>query len=206
MKHIKLVIYGVIILILIGVGFKVYRYFNKPPIVTVTIPNDSTFSPIAETTYRPASIPIIENPKKPKVQLPSNLREKDVAKVITITKKTDPKDTTNIIIDKDGNYHVSKQGGLVDKVEITTYLDPILSWDWYVRLGINGNAEKVSPMVGISFLKIYGRIYLPAFSLDINGIGVGLDYKLFEPVSVGVIYHNSWQTDKSIRLTLCWNL
>jgi hypothetical protein len=191
--------------IVIAICVRVYKSINTPPEIITTAPTDTSFAPITQTTYRPQSIPLIEHPVKPKIELPSNLREKDVDRAIVITNNTNPKSKSIIIIDNDGNIHVPKQDGLVGSVEVYNYLPPILNFDWYVKLGIDGNADKISPMVGISFLEIMGRVQLPVFALDLDGIGLGLDYAIFEPISIGIIYHNSWNTNKSIRLTLCWN-
>ncbi len=204
MIYIKYMAYGIVIILLVGMGIKFYKYINKPPVVTIVMPQDTTGTPITHETYRPQSIPIIEKPKKPKAQLPSNLTEKDVDKIITIVKS--PADTTFIVFPKKGEPYVNKQGGKVLSVTITEYLPPILAWDWYFKIGLSGNTGQLSPAVGVSFLRIYGKLDLPVFGIDLYGIGLGLDYQIIEPISLGLTYHSSWTTQKSIRLTLCWNL
>jgi hypothetical protein len=204
MIYIKYMAYGIVIILLVGAGIKFYKYINKPPVVTVVMPQDTTGIPITHETYRPKSIPIIEKDKKSKTQLPSNLREKDVDKIITVVKS--PADTTYIVFPKDGDPYVNKQGGKVLSVIITEYLPPILAWDWYFKIGVSGNTGQLSPMVGVSFLRIYGKLDLPVFGLDLYGIGLGLDYQIIEPISLGLTFHNSWGAQKTIRLFLVYNL
>jgi hypothetical protein len=195
--------YAYIIALLFIVGFLLYWFRPRPTVVTVTQHQDTTFSDNTNRTYRPQSIPLIERSVKPKVRLPDNIREKDVDRVITIVKS--PHDSTTLIITKKGELYVDKQLGKVLSVDITTYLDPILSFGWYPKLGIDGNSTKVSPVVGIGFLEIYGKVQFPVFYLDLHGIGVGVDYKIFEPLSIGIMQLVKWDTGKEIRLSLVYN-
>jgi hypothetical protein len=192
---------GVVFVIIIGL--RIYKSINEPSPTTIIMPKDTSGTPITHETYRPPSIPLVENPVKPKVKLPNNLREKDVDRVITVVKS--PHDTVQIVFPKRGEPYVDRKGGEVLSVTITEYLDPILSFGWYVKIGLSGNSSQLSPMIGVSFLRIMGKVDVPVFGLDLDGIGLGLDYRLFEPISIGIMAHNRWQTQKSIRLTLCWN-
>ncbi len=203
MIYIKYMAYGIVIILLVGAGIKFYKYINKPPVVTVVMPQDTTGIPITYETYRPQSIPIIEKPKKPKAQLPSNLREKDVDKIIAIVKS--PADTTYIVFPKSGEPYVNKQGGKVLSVTITEYLDPILAWDWYPQIGLNGNDKKISPLIGISFIRFYGIVQFPVFSFDIHGINIGLDCMLLNPISIGIVQHANWDSSREIRLNISYN-
>jgi hypothetical protein len=204
MKTIKTIAYVIVAIVVIGLGYKFYKFIN-PGITTSTVTTDAdtSFHAVAHDTYRPASIPFVENPVKPKVNLPSNVKEKDVEKVLTVVKS--PNDSTQIIFTKDGNIHVSGQGGKVLKVEVTTYLDPILAFGLFPKIGIDANTIKISPVVGIAFLEIYGRLQLPVFSLDFQGIGAGADFKIFDPVNIGLMLHNNWDTSKDIRLSLVYS-
>ena len=196
--------YIIAVVVIIGIAVKVYNWLNPPvQVSTVTTSTDPNTAPVVNTNYRPQSIPFVEHPIKPKVKIPTNVKEKDIEKVITIVKT--PQDSTQIIFTKDGNVHVNKQGGRVISVEVTTYLDPIFALGIYPKAGLCGNDKKISLMVGVSFLEIYGKLHLPVFTLDLQGVGIGADYKLFKPISIGVIYHGAWNTDKTIRLTLAWN-
>ena len=185
--------------------FVAVKWFSpQPKVITTTTPIDTAnFHAVDHGTYRPQSVPLIEHPGKPPATLPSNLKPKDIDQVITIVKK--PGDTTQVIIDKKGNVYVPKQNGKVESVNITTYLPPILSFDWYPSFGIDGNFEKISPVVSIGFCEIYGKLQLPVFSLDIQGIGLGANYKLFDPISLGIIYHSNWNTSKEIRVFVGYN-
>ena len=182
------------------------KWFSPgPKVITTTIPIDTAnFHSVQQETYRPQSIPLLEHPGKPPAQLPSNLKPKDIDQVITIVKT--PGDTTQVIIDKKGNVYVPKDGGKVESVNITTYLSPVIAFDMFPKFGIDGNVEKISPVVSLGFCEIYGRLQLPVFSLDLYGIGLGTDYKIYDSISLGLMYHDDWSTRKSIRLTLEWNL
>ena len=205
-KSYKIVSYIIVILIVVSLGYKYYRWLNPTTkTITVTQSSDTTFHSTTHDTYRPPSLPsFIEHHNAPPSNIPSNMRPKDVREIITVVKV--PGDTTHIIIGKDGSVNVPKQNGEVLGVTVTDYLPPILDFDWYVKLGIDGNADKISPMIGIGFCEIYGRVELPIFTLDLNGIGVGVDVKIIEPISIGVLFHDSWTTQKSIRLMVSYGL
>ena len=204
LANIKYIIYGVVIIVVIGLAFKVYRYINPIPVVTIVMPQDTSGTPITHETYRPQSIPLVEHPTKPKVKLPSNLREKDVDRIITVIKA--PHDTTYIVFPKKGDPYVDRESGKVLNVTITEYLDPILSWDWYLKIGLSGNLGQVSPMISMAFLRVYGRVDLPVFGLDLHGINAGIDYAVFDPFNIGIVQHVNWDLSREIRLILSYNL
>ncbi|MBE3141459.1 MAG: hypothetical protein IMZ53_12865 [Thermoplasmata archaeon] len=199
-KYFNYIKIGIVLLVLLFVGSVVYKWLTPAPIVTtITTHSDSNYVSISTTPYTPASTPF-ENPKKPDVKLPANIPEKYVDRVITITDSSGEK--TKIIITKKGGTYVNKEGGRIKSVEITQYLPPILSWGIFPQIGVDGNSNKVSPFIGISFLEIKGRVQLPVFTLDLDGIGIGVDYRLFEVFGAGILYHDAFNTDKSIRLKL----
>lgn len=200
MKYIKYIKTGAIIIALIFVGSVVYKWLAPKPIVTTVVNHsDTNYVPVSTTPYTPPSTPF-ENPKKPDVKLPANIKEKYVDRVITITDSSGEK--TKIIITHKDEVYVNKEGGRIKKVEITQYLPPILSWGIFTQAGIDGNTETISPFVGISFLEIKGKVHIPVFTLDLHGIGIGADYKLWKIFGVGIMYHDAWNTDKSIRLKM----
>lgn len=206
-KYIKVIAWGIVAIILVGAGIAVYNYLN-PNIQTTTITTfaDTTIAPIENIEFRPHSVPILEANKKPPVVLPPSLSPLDIDRAIVITKKTNPKDTTTIFLGKDGQYYIPNQSGLVDKVQIYTFLPPILQWDLFVRIGINGNDKKISPVINIAILRICGKLDIPTVGLDIHGINYGAEYILFEPISIGLYQHLNWDSSKEIRLTLTYNL
>lgn len=204
MKYIKPISIAIAVLIVIGLGFKFYKWINPTThTATVVTPTDTSFSSVTHDTYRPQSIPFIERTQKPPAHLPDNIKPSDVKEVITVVKS--PKDTTQVIITKKGDVYVGKQGGKVEAVTVTTYEPPILSWDLFIKIGVDGTTEKISPVAAIGLCEIIGRVDVPVFSLDLQGVGIGADVKIFKPISVGILYHDSWQTDKSIRLIINYN-
>ncbi len=206
-KYIKVIVWGVVIIVLVGAIIAVYNYLNPDTqTTTVTTFADTTIAQIENIEYRPHSVPILEANKKPPMTLPPSLSPMDVDRAIVITKNTDPKDTTTIFLGKDGQYYIPKQGGLVDRVQIYTFLPPILQWDLFIKIGINGNDKKISPVINIAFLRVCGKLDIPTVGLDIHGINYGAEYLLFEPISIGLYRHLNWDSNKEIRLTLCWNL
>ena len=202
MKNLKTIAYVILAIFILVFAWRYFKPTEK--VITVTTPKDTTFSQVTHDTYRPNSVPLLESTHTPPTRLPSNLKPKDVKEVITVVKK--PNDSTRVIITNNGNVYVDRQNGKVENVTVTTYEPPILNFDLFPKLGIDGNTQKVSPFIGIAFLEICGKVDLPLFTVDLYGIGIGIDYQLFNPVSIGVIYHDDWQTNKSIRLTLAIDL
>jgi hypothetical protein len=204
MKNYKIVAYIIVSLLIIGGAIKFYRWVNPDThTATVSTPTDTSFSQVTHDTYRPPSIPIIEKKQKPPAKLPSNVKPEDVKEVITIVKN--PQDTTRVIITNDNEVYIDRQNGKVESVTVTTYKPPILEWGLFPKIGVSSDDKKPSPMVGISFLRVLGRVDVPVFALDIYGIGLGADVQVFKPISIGVLYHSAWDTHKSIRLTVAWN-
>ena len=205
MKNIKLSLYIIVMIVVIGLGYKFYVWVitSKQQVSVVTTPRDTSFSQVTHNTYRPHSIPIIEKVQTPPAQLPTEIKPKDVKEVIVVTKK--PNDTTKVIITKKGEVYVSKQGNKVENVTVTTYEPPILDFGLFLKVGIDFDDQHISPVIEVTPLEILGKIDIPVLSLDIEGIGAGFDYMVFNPISVGVMYHVDWRADKSIRLDLVWD-
>jgi hypothetical protein len=140
--------------------------------VTIVTPIDTNFAPITKRDYRPKSIPFIENPKKPPIRLPKDIKEKDVKRAIIVTGKN-CMDTTTLIETKDGNIFVDKQGGKVATVEEITYKPPILAFGLTPLAGITispTEGQLISPMIGLSFLTWYGCIECPTLCVDLQGV------------------------------------
>lgn len=204
MKPYKPVVYIFVTLVILGLCYKFFPSIIHPDSHSVVLtPQDTTFSKVTQNTYRPASIPFVEKKQPPPARLPNNVKPEDVKEVIQVVKN--PNDTTRVIITNNGEVYVDRQNGAVESVTVTTYEPPILDFGYYVKLGIDGNADKVSPALGLGFCKVLGYVTLPVFTLDLQGMGVGMDCKVISPLSVGVIYHSAWNTDKSIRLTVMYN-
>jgi hypothetical protein len=207
MKYIKSASYVIVVLIVIGIGYKGWQYLNKPQVITRTTSPDSTYKSPDKTTLRPKSIPL-EKKDKPIVREPEGVAQKDIARTYRIITKdsTGHKDTVSVVILKNGQALADNKDGKVSEFLQQEYLEPILNFDFFLKIGIDGTTEKVSPVVGLGFCRILGRVDLPVFSLDLHGIGAGADYQIAEPISIGIMIHDSWNTDKSLRLSACYNL
>ena len=204
MKYIKHIAYAIATIFLIGLAWK---FFSPKPIVeTVIHHQDTTIVNTHESTIRPSSLPF-ENEAKPPVVIPPSIKKKDIAKVdVIVSNHNGTRDTVVVITDKKGNQFVPKQPGGVTEFNEYVYLPPYVAFGWNPKLGLDGNTTKISPMVAVSFMEIMGRVQLPVFALDLQGVGIGADCKLFDPISIGVLYCTEWNTNKQIRLSLVYNL
>ena len=192
--------------VLVILGIKACQWVNKPSVSTTVASPDSTYKPATESNLRPTSVPF-EHTTKPIVHEPNNVPQTDIAHTYRIIKtdSTGKKDTTSIVVLRNGNALVDNQDHKVTEFLEQVYVPPILSWDLHIKVGVDFNDKKVSPIVGLSFLRILGRVDVPVFSLDMSGIGIGADVQVLEPISVGVIYLNGFDTHKEIRLSVCYN-
>lgn len=206
-KEIKIIICAFAAIFFVSLTIKLF-YSPTPQKSVQSASPDNTFRSAEETNLRPKSIPF-EPADKPIVREPENVPQKDIDRTYRIITKdsTGHKDTLSLVILKDKQQAlVDNKNGQVQEFLEQDYLSPILAFGIFPKLGIDGNVEKISPMIAISFLEIYGRVQLPIFSLDLQGIGIGLDVNILKPISLGATYHDDWDTKKSIRLTLSINL
>jgi hypothetical protein len=206
-KEIRVIIYAFVAIFFISIAYKIF-YSPKPQKIIEIASPDNTFTSAGETTLRPKSIPF-EATTKPIVREPDNVPQKDIDRTYRIITKdsTGHKDTVSLVILKDKHQAlVDNKNGEVQEFLEQEYLSPILAFGVFPKLGIDGNTQVISPLIGLSFLEIYGCVQLPIFILDLQGIGIGLDVNILNPISLGVIYHDDWNTKKSIRLTLSINL
>ena len=205
MKNIKLSLYIIAIVIVIGLGYKFYVWITPNQQVSiVTTPRDTSFSQVTHNTYRPPSLPsFVEHRDKPPAKLPDNVKPTDVREVISVAKA--PADTTRVIITNDGSVYVDRENGKVESVVVTQYEPPILDFGLFLKAGVDFDDTHISPVIEVAPLEILGKIDVPILSLDIDGIGFGMDYQILNPVSVGVMYHIDFRADKSIRLDVVWD-
>jgi hypothetical protein len=162
--------------------------------VTVVTPPDTNFAQIVKRDYRPKSIPIFENPKKPPIRLPKDIKEKDVKRAIIVTGKN-CMDTTTIIETKDGNIFVDKQGGKVATVEEITYKPPILAFGLtpIVGMTVSPFGKLLSPMIGLNFITWYGQVQFPNLCIDLQGVSSFAMYRL-DIFSFGAGYRWNYNT------------
>ena len=200
-KYGALIILGMLCILAVVKGL---QCVITPKPITIIQPVDTNFATIAHTDYRPQSIPLVEHPQKPKVTLPSNIHESDVANIVVVVKKdsaTGKQDTTAIITTHDGTVYVNNDRHGEDhtqSVTIITYEQPILKFGLFPALGVdyvpNG---KASPVGSIGFLKILGSVTVPEVSADFYGIGAGVSVKIYEDISAGVVYRWDYQDAKT---------
>ena len=203
MKYLKPLAYIVAALFLIGIAWKFFA--PKPIIETVTHHQDTTIADTHQSTIRPTSLPF-EHETVPPVVLPPSINSNNIAKVdVIVSNHNGKQDTIVVITDKQGNQSVPKQPGSVTEFHEYNYLPPYIAFGINPKIGVDGNTTRISPVVAISFLEIMGRVQLPVFALDLHGIGIGADCKIFNPISLGVLYCAEWNTNKQIRLSLVYN-
>lgn len=175
----------------------------------IETPNDTNFAQIMERDYRPASTPF-EHPLAPDVKLPQGYDEKDVKRVIIVTKSIDVSDRvpifdkTAIIEMLSGEIFVDKQGGRVQSIEIITYKNPIFSLGLYFQVGASVS-KGISPMLGVSPLRILGCVDFPLLAMDLQGIGVGSSCKVWNNFSAGLLEHWSFTMDKEVKFLIAYN-
>lgn len=182
-------------------------------------PKDTNCAPIVEHDFRPASIPLIEH-SKPPVKLPKYVHERDVKRVLVITKRTNENDSTShqpktdktsIIELKNGDLFVDKQNGEVQSVDLYNYRAPILDWELFVLGGITFSPKisspylvNISPVVALCPLQICGAIQFPILAADLRGIGAGGAYHEWK-LSIGLLYGFDVATNHSIILIIGYN-
>ncbi|MBN1398790.1 MAG: hypothetical protein JXA06_12230 [Bacteroidetes bacterium] len=152
---------------------------QSPDVVRIETPPDTNFAKVAKRTYRPKSLPLIENPKKPPVELPNGTSELEVRRIIFITGK-DCLDSIKLIELKNGNFFVDNRYGKIASVEETTYLPPVIQLTLSPLVGLTISPSRdqlVSPMLGMSFATWYGRIQFPAVTIDLYGFSAAAYYK-----------------------------
>jgi hypothetical protein len=166
-------------------------------------PDDTNFAKIVERDYRPASTPF-EHPLEPDVRLPQGYSEKEVKRVIIVTKSIDVSDRkpvfdkTAIIEMRSGEIFVDKQGGRVQSTEVVTYKDPIFSLGLYPQVGTT-IGKGFSPMIGFSPLRILGRVDFPLLATDLQGVGVGVSGKIWHNFSAGLLAHWSFTIERQVK-------
>jgi hypothetical protein len=179
---------------------------------TVFTPADSNFAQVVKKDYRPASTPF-ERPSKPVVKLPKGVSERDVKRLITVTKETPADsagtvhiDTTQIIETFDGQVYVPKEEGKTTTVQETHYTPPIFAFDLFGSAGITvtrrENKVVVSPLLAIAPLQVLGHVQLPLIGADFEGVAAGAGYR-YDKFMLGLVAHWSGKDlSRSVKLTV----
>ncbi len=201
-----------IVALILGLRVAAFLDHDSSQEQTVFTPADSSFAPVVKKDYRPASTPF-ERPSKPVAKLPKGVSEKDVKRVITVTKDTPAdsagnvtKDTTQIIETFDGKIYIPKEDGKATTVEETRYVPPIFAFDLFTSAGITltmrDNKVVVSPMVAIAPLQVLGHVQLPLVGADLEGIAAGIGYRYDKFMLGSVVHWSGKDLTRSVKLTI----
>ena len=175
---------------------------------TVT-PADSNFNQIEHQVYRPPSLPFSKNTSG--VKLPQGVREKDVARV-TRLKWRGFEHPTDVIELKTGEVLVEKDAELED-VTILEFAAPIMQLGLFPAAGISFPSSSrsrtgvVSPVGSLALVEWYGVVRLPSLSVDLDGIGVGAQVKLYHELYAGplVLWRYEDTKETMVKITLQYN-
>jgi hypothetical protein len=179
---------------------KVNSWFSPDPDeVTITVQKDSTFAPIEHRSYQPSVLPF--SSKKPPVKLPSNVRERDVERVVTV--ETEPGKPIDIIETKDGEVYVAKDT-MISRVVVTKFQPPLFAFGLRFGAGLSvsrrGNQAVVSPSAVFAPLEWNGWLHLPSGVIDLDGIGVGGQARIYHDIYLGAA--KVWRYDDGTALKL----
>ena len=161
-------------------------------IVTTNTPEDSNFIPIQHKEYRPSSIPGVKGNLGTK--LPKGVSESDVKEVFSIELAPDspsekPKHI-DIITTKDGEVFVGKDSSLIRSITVTTIQPKILAFGFRFGAGLSAyrasEKVKVSPSGFVAPLEWNGWLQAPIGVVDLDGVGPGIQAKLYHDVYVGI--------------------
>ena len=182
LKNAGLVFVGVIILFIV---IRVTSWVTPPDVHTVTVPKDTTFTPVEHQTYQPPSLPFTG--KHSPVRLPSNVSEKDVERVVTV--ETDSAHPVNIIETKDGEVYVAKDS-TVKRITVTTFTPPLFSFGLRFGAGLSvakrGNQAALSPVGVFAPIEWSGWLHAPIGTVDFDGIGVGAQTRVYHDIFLGL--------------------
>jgi hypothetical protein len=168
---------------------------------TITVPKDTNFVPIENQTYQPPSVPVLSN-KRSGFKLPEGVKETDVKKVISVEVKTDSAETKtiDIIETKDGEIFIRKDS-LIRSVKVTRFEPPVFSFGWRIGAGVSvGYNDRInfSPSGVFAPVEWYGWLHAPIVQADLNGVGVGAQFRLYHDVYVGAV--KSWNYNEGEQI------
>lgn len=199
MKHILK--YTAIILVAVVVLVILLKLKNcgggKTQRTTVSVPADTNFAAVVKETYQPPSLPLSK--KSSRVKLPAGVKEKDVKKVVTIEVRDVPRDPPKkieIIETNEGETFVHKDPSIVS-VRVTEFQPPIVRLQLKsaagVSVGKSGRGLRFSPAGIFAPVEWVGWIHAPILFTDLDGLGVGLQVRLYHNICVGTV--RIWRYD-----------
>jgi len=209
-RNTKVILKSIALLIIIGFliyGIVKIQSCNVNPVDEngVSVPADTNYNPVTEQEYTPPSTPL--SSKKLPVQLPKGVREKDVETVTTITMKPEhgkPSQKFDIIRTKEGETFVRKDS-TIESVSVTTIAPPFMDWGIHFGAGITaGKSEsvKLSPSLCVAPVQWFGWLQAPAGYLDIEGVGPGLQAKVYHDIYIGAAKIWKFEGGEQLKLTI----
>lgn len=186
---------------------------HRDGVSKIVTPQDSTFAPLEHRSYTPPSVQIPFLTKKksghPPASLPVGVSEKDVKRVISLKYK-DRTEPVNIIEMKSGMIFVKKDS-LLEEVTDWTYRPPIVEFGLFPGGGLSfawqDSKLRLSPTMGFSLMDVCGTVRLPFISVDIDGLGAGIQAKLYHEIYIGpsIVWSFDDLSHKQIRISLNYN-
>ena len=175
---------------------------------TVT-PADSSFNQIEHQVYRPPSLPFSK--KTSGVKLPQGVREEDVARV-TRLKWRGFEHPTDVIELKTVEIFVKKDAEL-EEVTVLEFVPPVFRVGLFPAAGISFPSSSqsrtgvVSPVGSLALVEWYGIIRLPSLSVDLDGMGVGGQVKLYHELYAGplILWRYEDTKETMVKITLQYN-
>lgn len=178
---------------------------------TISVPADSVFAPIVSRSYQPPSLPFSK--KTIGIKLPKGITERDVKKVTTVTVRDvphEPSKRINIIETNSGETFVEKDSS-VESVIVTRVQRPLfvvgLSFGFGISIGATSeNRPGVSPLAIVAILEWFGDLHAPVLVADLDGIGIGGQYRLYHDVFVGASRCWRYEGGSRVKATVAYVL
>lgn len=180
----------------------------------VHAPPDSSYMPVLRRQYSPPP-PLIgglttRRSAAPLKKLPQGVAELDVQRVVRLRIKDSNKPVTIVEL-RDGSVLVERDS-VVEVVEVIEYERPAVAFGLFPGIGITGTMRggdaRVVPMLKLSFAELFGRVRLPMVVADTDGIGLGVETRLYHDlfIGAGVFATYSNLAHRQLKATLEFNL
>lgn len=168
---------------------------------TVAVPDDPNFAPVARGTYQPPSLPFSNTTSG--VELPEGMKEKDVARVISLEVRDvakDPPKRINVIQTKRGDILVHKDSSITG-VTVTTFEAQVFAIGMRFGLGLSmgKGADRLSfsPVALFAPIEWLGWLHAPIIAADLDGVGVGAQAQVYHEIFIGVV--RLWRFDEGTQ-------
>lgn len=190
----KIITIGVVVIICLGLVFVIATKISScgrmpDTVASVTeTPKDTNFTPVTHDAFQPSSLPFEK--KQFPVKLPEGTNEEDVSRIVTVETHhgTDTTDI-HIIETNKGDVFVEKDS-TITKLEVTTIEPRLFQFQSRFGLGFtigwHSDSYKLSPSASFDPLRWSGWLDLPIATVDLDGIGVGAQAKIYDNIFLGV--------------------